>query len=146
MEVSYAMVYKEVLEMIKRLPETEYNKIPKEKIMFYENNCDNSYNFIPRNDLSNVSQRANAIMISIYKNYFTTPTQQEKLKKLLDNNSQIVEEQKREKYNPDNLFKSNKQEELIIENTQMIEYKKTNLFIKLINKVKRFLEKMKKDF
>lgn len=87
MEVSYAMAYKEVLEMIKKLPETEYNKIPIEKIRFYENNCDDSYNFVLKDDFSNLSHRANAIMISIYKNYFTTPTQKEKLNNLLKDNS-----------------------------------------------------------
>ena len=146
MKVSYAMAYREVLEMIKKLPETEYNKIPKEKIAFYQNNCDNSYNFVLKNDLSNVSQRANAIMISIYKNYFTMATQQEKLKKLLDSNSLIIEEQKREKYNPDNIFKNNvvnnmENDEEDNVDIQIIEYKQENIVVKIFNKIKSIFKK-----
>lgn len=45
-ETTYAQAYTEVLEILKNLPEIEYNKIPKEKIKFYQENCDLSYQFI----------------------------------------------------------------------------------------------------
>ena len=145
-ETTYAQAYTEVLEILKNLPEIECNKIPKEKIAFYQNNCDNSYNFVLKNDLSNVSQRANAIMISIYKNYFTMATQQEKLKKLLDSNSLIIEEQKREKYNPDNIFKNNvvnnmENDEEDNVDIQIIEYKQENIVVKIFNKIKSIFKK-----
>ena len=72
-ETTYAQAYTEVLEILKNLPEVEYNKIPKEKIEFYKENCDLSYHFVLDKDLKNISKRANAIIVSIYNDYFTTP-------------------------------------------------------------------------
>ena len=43
---NYPKAYKEVLEIIKYLPKEEYERIPKEKIEFFEKNCDKEYNFI----------------------------------------------------------------------------------------------------
>ena len=43
MSNNYAKAYKELLEIIKHFPLEEYNKIPKEKIKFYEENMDKNY-------------------------------------------------------------------------------------------------------
>ena len=43
---NYAKAYKEVLEIIKYFPKEEYNKIPNEKILFYQENMDKEYKFI----------------------------------------------------------------------------------------------------
>ena len=58
------------------------------------------------------------------------------------------QKKKREKYNPDDIFKNNRikenKDELAIENTQMIEYKEESRFYKVIEKIKKLLLKFKK--
>lgn len=133
----YAKAYTEVLEIIKHFPEEEYNKIPKEKIEFYKDNKDNDYVFVinPEIDLSeqNISPEANAIIVNLFRDYFATEEQKVKIKEILDLNQKKEELEKREKYNPDDIFKkANKNTEITnIEtyknntNTALIEYKES---------------------
>jgi len=113
---------------------------------YYRKNCDLSYQFILDKNLKNISKKANAIIVSIYNDYFTTPKQKEILHNILAENERKAEELRREKYNPDNLFKNNKlkeqaQEEQPTENVQIIADKEENILIKMINRVKIFLKK-----
>ena len=135
---TYAKAYTEVLEIIRYFPQEEYNKIPKKKIEFYKNNMDKDYVFIinPEIDLSeqNVSPEANAIIVNLFRDYFATEEQKVKIKEILDLNQKKEEQEKREKYNPDNIFK-NKREESTVEinekilenntNTALVEYKES---------------------
>lgn len=133
----YAKAYTEVLEIIKHFPEEEYNKIPKEKIEFYKDNKDKDYAFVinPEIDLSeqNISPEANAIIVNLFRDYFATEEQKVKIKEILDLNQKKEEQEKREKYNPDDIFKkANKNTEITnIEtsenntNTALIEYKES---------------------
>ena len=133
----YAKAYTEVLELIKHFPEEEYNKIPKEKIEFYKDNKDKDYVFVinPEIDLSdqNISPEANAIIVNLFRDYFATEKQKVKIKEILDLNQKKEEQEKREKYNPDDIFKkANKNKEITnIEtsenntNTALIEYKES---------------------
>lgn len=133
----YAKAYTEVLEIIKHFPEEEYNKIPKEKIEFYKDNKDKDYVFVinPEIDLSeqNISPEANAIIVNLFRDYFATEEQKVKIKEILDLNQKKEEQEKREKYNPDDIFKkANKNTEITnIEtsenntNTALIEYKES---------------------
>lgn len=148
---NYAQIYTEVLEVLRHLPEIQYNKIPKERIEFYENNCDTLYNFELEKDLKNLSPKANAIIVSIYKDYFTTPKQKETLHNILVDNERKAEELRKEKYNPDEIFKNNKiiKEKIDKEqeniNTQIIEYKKENILRKFLNRLKLIFYKKKNN-
>lgn len=146
---TYEKAYTEVLEIIKHFPEEEYFKIPIEKIEFYKNNMDKNYNFKinPEIDLSeqNISKEANAIIVSLFMDYYATEEQKVKIKKILESNRIKEEESKREKYNPDNIFKkSDKIENSNVSfsenniNTAMIEYKET-FFTKFKNFIFRIL-------
>ncbi len=134
----YAKAYTEVLEIIKYFPEEEYNKIPKEKIEFYESNKNRDYVFVinPEIDLSkqNISPEANAIIVNLFRDYFATEEQKAKLKEILDLNQQKEDEEKRKKYDSNDIFKrTNKNTEVTnIENsnsntntTTLIEYKES---------------------
>lgn len=141
MNNKYAKAYTEVLEIIKYFPKEEYNKIPNEKIEFYKNNMDKNYNFIinPREDLSNqnISAEANAIIINLFRDYFATEEQKTKIKEILELNQRKKEQEKREKYNPDNLFINKESKIESIENSvAMIEHKES-IFTKIKNWFKR---------
>lgn len=104
----FARAYKEVLEIIKYFPEEEYSKIPKEKIKFYEDNMDKGYDFTinPAIDLSmqNISNEANAIIVSLFQEYYATEEQRKIIKDILNLNDQKAERIKRKQNNPDDLF------------------------------------------
>lgn len=145
----YSKAYTEVLEIIKYFPEEEYSKIPEEKIEFYKNNMDKDYIFTinPEIDLSeqNVSPEANAIIVNMFTDYFATEEQKVQIKEILDLKQKKEEQEKREIYNPDDMFKeTNKNTEKtnlkVPENnnvTALIEYKKS-----FFTKLKEFIFKI----
>ena len=105
---TYARAYTEVLELIKHLSSDELAKIPESEIEFYKSNMDTNYSFsinpeIPLNE-QNISIEANAVIVSIFKNYFASEKQKEILENLLAQNQAKKEEELREKYNPDKIF------------------------------------------
>lgn len=148
---TYAKAYTEVLEIIKYFPQEEYNKIPNEKIEFYKNNMDKDYVFFinPEIDLSkqNISSEANAIIVNLFTEFYATEEQKAKIKDILNINQQKEEQEKKEKYNPDDIFK-NKREKQILEdneeipenniNTALIEYKES-FFVRFKNFIFKIL-------
>lgn len=143
----YAKAYVEVLEILKYLPENEYSKIPQEKIRFLEDNKDDTYSFklnlnIPL-DEQNISIEANSIIVTIFRDYFATNLQKEKLKIIMEQNEKKYQEQLREEYNPDNLFKNEKKKYMnpyVEKNTNFpVVKKEENFFKKLINYVKKLI-------
>ena len=106
----YSKAYKEVYEIVKHFPLEEYNRIPKEKIKFYEENMDKNYNFTinPNVDLSeqNISKETKVLIVILYEYYFATEEQKEKIKVILELNQKKAEQEKRKKYNPYDLFKN----------------------------------------
>ena len=133
----YAKAYTEVLEIIKYFPQEEYDKIPEEKIEFYKNNMDKNYVFTinPEIELSeqNISSEANAVIVNLFIDYFASEEQKIKINEILDLNQKREEQERREKYNPDDIFKkvNNTTEITNIEisenntNTALIEYKES---------------------
>ena len=145
----YAKAYKEVIEIIKYLPDDEKNRIPKEKMDFYYSNMDKDHDFKidPAIDLDkqNISKEANAIIINLFLDYFATDSQKEKVNQIIKHNEFEIEKEKRERYNPDDIFKTNTKDENKNEvndiqnkvqenneNTSLIEYKE-NFLTKFIN-------------
>ncbi len=139
---TYAKAYTEVLEIIKYFPKEEYSKIPLKKIEFYKNNMDKNYNFTinPEIDLDkqNISMETNAIMVNLYRDYFANEQQKLKIEHILDLNQEKEEQEKREKYNPNDIFKNREKNES--SNMQMTE---TNSTTALIEYKKTFFEKFK---
>lgn len=148
MNNSYAQAYAEVLEILKYIPKEEYNRIPKDKIEFYKENMDKSYNFSinPNIDLDkqNISLKANSILVDIYQEFFATEEQKILIDKILYENELAAEEEKRKKYNPDDIFKQDneKKESIKIEKVEsseaLIEYKES-FFTKLKKFIFKFL-------
>ena len=105
----YARAYTEVIEIINHFSEEEYNKIPKEKIEYYEKNKDANYIFKidPNTDLDkqNISKKAYSILVSLFRDYYATDRQKEILNNLLLQNEQKLEEEKLKKYNQNEIFK-----------------------------------------
>lgn len=144
---TYAKAYTEVLEILGQFSIEEYSKIPKEKIDFYKNNMDKDYIYKinPEIDLSQqyISKEANAILISLFRDYFATENQRKTLSNLLNQNQVKLEETKREKYNSNNLFKKNKDNVIneVKEEKSLVEIKEEKWFKKIFYFFKRLFRK-----
>ncbi|MBP3502193.1 MAG: hypothetical protein J6K42_01775 [Clostridia bacterium] len=148
MERKYAKAYTEVLEILKHIPEEEYERIPKNEIQFYENNCDKNYKFIYDESLNvkdqTISREANAVIVSIYMNYFANEKQKSIINEILKQNSIEAEKEKQQKYDVNNIFKTkletNQSENNSSENLPIeINNKKDNFIKKIINKIKSII-------
>lgn len=129
----YRRAYTEVIEILKYLPEEEYSKIPIERINFYKENMDKNYDFKFDSNIElekqNISKEANAVFVLLFNDYFANNKQKEILKKLLKQNELKLEKEKREKYNPDNLFNSNTNQEKLEDKIEEKENRQENVLI-----------------
>lgn len=147
MKTNYAKAYAEVLQILKHLSKDEFNKIPREKIMFYEENSDKTHKFKydPKKELYNqeVLRETNIIIVKLYNDYFANETQKQTLKKILNENEMDYQEKLRERYNPDNIFgKSDKDvSKKDVEINEIVAFKNKSFFSKLIDKIKSFFVK-----
>ena len=142
MNKTYAKAYKEVITILTYVPEEDLEKIPQEKIDFYIENMDPEYEYIldetKEFEEQEMSETTKAILANIFRDYWATPYQKERIiaKEKFDLNKE--EEQKRDKYNPDKIFKNNncdEQENIPQKQALMVVYRET-LFRKIINKIK----------
>ncbi len=151
MITAYKRAYTEVIEIIKYFPNEEYAKIPLEKINYYKENMDKDYNFQinPNIELEkqNISKEANAILVTLFNDYFATDRQKEILNNLLKQNQQKLEKQKQEKYNPSNLFmqsKTQQQNTVTLQKnnseSSLVEIKE-KFFTKFINFIKNIFKR-----
>ena len=148
----YAMAYKEVIEILKHVPDEDVQKIPEDKLEFYENNMDNEYDYkidmTKEFEQQKMSEITKAILANIFRDYWATPYQKERIEAKEKYDLEKIEEEKREKYNPDNLFKDKVPEivkkEVNSENTNLpVEIKKETFFERLISFIKGLFNKNK---
>lgn len=134
--LEYRNAYSEILEILRYIPEEELNKIPKGMLKVFKENANPDYffHYNPNETLQeqNVSKTARYIIAVLFRDYWATPRQREKIltKEKWDLNQ--LEQQKREKYNQNAIFnnKYNKNKNTVNErddnNSQaLIEYKKS---------------------
>ena len=141
--IEYANAYSEVLEIIKHIPEEDYDKIPSSKIKLFETKANPNHKLEYNPELTleqQVSKRAKAIIAILFRDYWATDEQREKIIRKQRNDLNKLEQEKVEKYNPDNIFKQNDKEilerqEKITETVAMVEHKE-NIFKRIISKIK----------
>lgn len=143
---TYEKAYTEILEILKYLPEEEYNKIPKEKIEFYEKNKDEEYVYIFDSSIELNKQpmltETRAIIVTLFRDFFATNDQKEKLNVILNQNERLYEEKLREKYNPDDIFKKQQNNnEIKKEETALVEVKQEKWYKKIITFIKNIIKK-----
>ena len=149
LKTNYANAYKEVLIILDNLIKEDYDKIPKEYIEFLKSNCNNEYEFYYDNSKTFEKQEllddTKYILFGLFEKFGATEIQKEKIKNFKDNYYRKIEEEKREQYNPDDIFKkvNTNIKTTIIEtsennsNTKLIKYKET-----FFTKLKNFLLKI----
>lgn len=107
--IEYPIAYREVFEILKYIPKADYDKIPNEKIELYKTMQDTNYNFkydpSKTLDEQNVSKRTKAILGLLFRDYWATEIQREKIISRQNYERQKLEEEKKLKYNLDNILK-----------------------------------------
>ena len=167
---NYSKAYTEVLEILTYLPEEEQKKIPVERIEFYFENRDKEYDFhydenIPF-DEQKVLPETQAIIVTLFRDYFATNEQKEKLEEILKHNEIIEHGAIDEKFHYEDIFhdddnynrindskeRSGIQEnaeveldEKSIENANSLSEIKHNFFKDLIQKIKGLFKRNKSD-
>lgn len=141
----YANAYTEVLAILKHISKEDYDKIPENKLELFRINANKEYNFVynPEKTLDdqNICKRAKAIIVILFRDYWATSEQKEKIIKKQKNDRLILEEQKKLLYDVENIFKK---KSYANEKVNKIIVHKENIFKKWINKIKSFF-KLYKD-
>lgn len=143
LDLEYGNAYKEVLEILKHISQEDYDKIPEEKIAFFERNFNKNYAFkydINKTlDEQNVSKKAKIIIAILFRDYWATDEQREKIKVKEQHDRQIKEQEIQNKNNLDNNLKN---ENIMSDNNKITLYKEP-LIKRIISKIMNWI-KLKK--
>ena len=143
----FQKAYVELYEIIKVLPNEEQKKIPKLFLKNLKNNMDKEYKFILNKDGDILNQNyrieTKALFIELYEKYLVPKEDWDfwnKYDKICDN---MIEEEKRIKYDTENIFKNRKleREDSIANNNLPIEIKDKNIFIKFLDFMKKIFKR-----
>ena len=149
MENELLKAYSEVDKILTYMEEKYVEKIPKklrelfknEKLKEYEPVIDPK---IPL-DEQNLQRKTYSILAMLNLNYWVeSEEEKQELIKIYAENDKKREEELREKYNPDNIFKKQENREKFEETQEsksLIEYKEESFIKKIVHKIMRFFRK-----
>ena len=107
----FAEASAEINEIFKYLPKEEVEKIPSKLREFFKEISSKDYvtNINPNIplDKQQIKEKTKDIIALIYRNYWCSEEERKELDQKLIENDKKFEEELREKYNPDNIFKNN---------------------------------------
>lgn len=145
MEENYYKAYKEVIEILKYVPQESVNKISKAMLETFEKKMDKDYVF--KVDINktfeeqNLLEETKDIFAVIFRDYWATPYQRERIKEKEKYDRQKIEEEKANKYNPDDIFRNKEKDNVVVNNNLPVEIKKENFFKKLMSFIKKIIKK-----
>lgn len=134
----------EVLEILRHVKKEDLLKIPKEEIQMLRKNANYNHKFIynPEKNIKEqeVSKLAKGIIAVYFYKYTASEQQREKIKLKQKSDLNKIEQEKKELYKNEDIFKHKTEikSENEDKNTQLIEYKKEKWYTKLFNKIKKF--------
>lgn len=128
-------------EYVKKIPEKVIKLFQTEKLEDYEVNI-NKVNPLDKNYLS----KKTMVLIAMLNYQYWCPNKKVKneLYKQYLSNNEMYEKEIQEKYNPDNLFKNKKTEDIKInEETQaLVQYKEKNFIQRIFDKIKSIFKRI----
>lgn len=144
MEDNYPKAYKEVIEIINHMPQSSIDKIPQTMIDVFKAKMDVNYEFevdINKNfEEQELLDETKAILANIFRDYWATPYQKERIEAKERIDRENIEREKREKYNTNDLFINKKEINFKQkEDKKDLAIYKENKFKKLLNKIKKIL-------
>lgn len=131
--IEYSNSLYQINEILKYMEPNLKARIPKKFISYFENNKSQEYNWtidkslpLEKQDLLPTTKE---ILAVLYKDFICDDVERVKLEKTLSNNEIKYQEELREKYNPDNIFKDRQKNTEYVEtqkeNTKMATYKES---------------------
>ena len=145
---NYSKVYTELYEIFKHMPKEQIDKLPQELKHTIKRQKDNDYLY----EVTNISDFENqkmmtqtrAILAVLYRDYWATKEERERIKEEERKEITINEEIKKEKYSYENIFKEGEIEEnQTIEENLPIAINNKNIFIKIIEFIKNLFKRKK---
>lgn len=149
----FAEASAEINEIFKYLPKEEVEKIPSKLREFFKEVSSKDYvtNINPDLPLDeqNIKEKTKDIIALIYRNYWCSEEERKELDQKLIENDKKFEEELREKYNPDNIFKNNvtttKKEESEVKEAKieqsLVPQETGKWYQRFLDMVKRWFEK-----
>ena len=146
METDYKQAFTEVLEILKHCNQNILKKIPNQFLDFLKQNIDENYkvniNFNDENWENSTKEETQQILALIYRDYIVSPEKRNQLIQEEKAEEIKIEEELRQKYNVDNIFKKEKRSTTKNESAQeqLIEIKKEKWYKKLYHKILEILK------
>ncbi len=147
----YRNAFKEVKVILEYLDDESYYKIPQDVIEAISENQNEEYDFYIDESIpfaeQNILSETRAILFNIYRDYIADDDKKKIIQEAQHKKMIEIENKKREKYNPDNIFKKNEntvvknndvKENVASVNTNIIPQKKESWLQKLFTKIKNF--------
>ena len=146
MNDNYAKAYREVYEILMIVPVESLKKIPDDIIETLKVKRDLEYDFsidITKSlEEQDLLRETKAILANLYRDYWATPTEKQKIIEKEKHDRIIIENKKREKYNPDDIFKKKDESKFVISTQSNLPTEtKQNFFKRVISFIKSFLKK-----
>ena len=138
----YKIAYSEILEILKHISKKEQEKVPSNMIKMFKANASENSNFAynPKKTLQeqNVSEIAISIIAILYRDYWATKEQKQKI---LNYQNREREKYKAEKYDVNNIFKKKNEIKPTIANAEKypVVVKKQNFIQRIIGKIKKLI-------
>ena len=137
--------YTEVIEILKHISEECLNNIPKEILQYFQENCkkDYEYNVTEFDTFENQEMlyETKVILSILYRDYFASEEIRKKILQKEYIEMQIIEKEKSNKYNIDDIFKRKKRENSKNCINVPVQIEKDNFFTNIINFIKKHLKK-----
>ncbi len=149
---NWECAYKEIYEILKIFPKELVEKIPASKIDYIKKNMDKGYEYnvtVETFDGKTMLDETAAILAVLFKNYWATPKQREQMEKYHNMQRLKLDQEAREKYDPEKIFKrenefidsnDNKKDKIKEQEISMVK-KEESFFKKILNKIKSFFYK-----
>lgn len=147
MKEVYREAFSEIEQIIKLMPETLSNKIPTRfKNIIYTEKSKTYFPKIqePFEDCK-IMEETSIILAIIYRDFICNQEERNNLKIRDAEKLRVYEEELKEKYNPDNLFKNKRtytpDNNISSQETALIEVKEKNFIQKLFEKIKHLFKR-----
>lgn len=141
----YAKSYTELLEILKYISYEDVQKIPKEKLSYYDKNKDITHIYVYDPQLSfeeqSISKLTKILIANLYIEYWTTEEEYAKIKANDKKELYNKELEKKKQYPIDNLFSSKTKTEKTSANvTSMTVINKKGILARILYKIKELLK------
>lgn len=139
-EYNYAVA--ELLDLLRNAEDELINKVPNNLIDIWEKQVPEDYQskqeMFSEQDVENIelAQKTKALIGMIYRNYWCDAEERKLYDEILRKNEEKRQEELKDKYKEEDLFRPEHQEEATVEEEKEIIVYKENIITRIINKIR----------